>query len=76
MRDLHRKGNSRGIYSILLDGVEVGTIDGYKATDELNALATVAGVAVAATRKKRLTLKMATKHASSSAYIGTVHAVG
>lgn len=61
-------GADRGIASVQLDGVEVGTADFYAAAAVANSRRTVTGVVVATNGKKRLTLKMLTKNASSSAY--------
>jgi hypothetical protein len=67
----HNKGSDRGIYSVQLDSVEAGTIDGYNAS-ALFAVGSVAGIVVAATAKIIISLVMATKHASSSSYMGNV----
>jgi hypothetical protein len=56
----------RGIATFRLDGVSVGTIDGYSAGSVLNAIGSIAGVVVAASGKKVLSIKMATKNASST----------
>lgn len=71
----HDTASTRGIYSIRLDGVEVGTIDGYSAILIWNVRTLVAGIVVATTGKKRLTLQMATKNGSSSSYIGAIQHV-
>lgn len=67
----HQAGTSRGIYSVRIDGTQVGLIDGYGAS-EYNATGSVTGVAVATAGIKRLSLVMATKNASSSDYFGTI----
>jgi hypothetical protein len=59
-----------GIYSVQFDGVTKGTIDGYQTSTVGNLLGTVSGVSVPQTKKVRLTIKMATKNASSSNYWG------
>jgi hypothetical protein len=69
---LIKKGTDRGIYSIQLDGVEVGTVDGYSGATVRNQRGLVAGVTVATSGKKRLKLKMATKNASSTSYVGSI----
>ena len=80
----HMKGSNRGIYTIALapvavDGTvgafaDVGTVDGYNAaltvTDEA-----VTGIVVADSSIYRLRLTMATKHASSAGYRGSVSAL-
>lgn len=71
---LHEKDTDRGIYSIQIDGVEVGTIDGYAASSTSNVQTTVTGIVVATAGLKRLKLKMATKNASSSGYRGSIQA--
>ena len=71
----HYTINSGGIYSVRIDGVEVGTIDGYVDPGGPNAVGLIPGVVIATTGKKRVSLKMATKHASSSNYYGLVQHV-
>lgn len=70
-----RNSSSRGIYSVQLDGVEIGTIDGYNAADTQNQFATISGVVVAASAIVEVKLKMVTKNASASQYIGSIFAV-
>jgi hypothetical protein len=69
---LHNTGTNLGIYSVQLDSVEVGTIDGYSGASVYNVRSSVTGVSVATAGKKRLKLKMATKNASSSSYYGSI----
>lgn len=69
---MHTQNTNRGIYSVQLDGAEKGTIDGYSAALTRNVRSTVAGIAVAASGKVRLKLKMATKNASSTQYYGSI----
>jgi len=69
---MHRKSTNLGIYSVQLDGVEVGTIDGYGAAAP-NTRSSIANIVVAAAGKKRLKLKMAAKNPSSSSYFGELH---
>lgn len=71
---LHISGTGRGIYTALLDAVEVGTVDGY-ALSATNARGSITNIAVLASRKYRLKLKMATKNASSSGYQGAIQAI-
>jgi len=68
----HYTINSAGIYSVRIDGVEVGTIDGYAASGGPDHVSVVTGIAVATGGKRRVTLKMATKNASSSSYYGLI----
>lgn len=67
----HYKGTNRGISSVQLDGVEIGTIDGYSAST-VEAVSDIAGVVVAAPYKKTLKLKITGKNASSSNYFGLI----
>ncbi len=72
---LHRKDANVGIYSVQLDDVEKGTIDGYVTPAVSNVRSSVTGITVATTGKKRLSLKMLTKNASSSSYFGVISSV-
>lgn len=67
---IHTTDSNRGIYSIRVDGSQVTTLDGYSGVTIKNVGATTANFAVSLSTsvKKRLSLKMATKNASSSAY--------
>lgn len=64
----HLPFQSRGIYTVKIDGTTVGTIDGYAAslTPTHSALA---GIAIGA-GQHIVTLLMATKNASATGYIG------
>lgn len=68
---MHSKAGNRGIYSVQIDGVEGGTIDGFAAA-AANALDTITGISVANSGLKTLKLKMATKNASSSSFFGVI----
>lgn len=61
-----------GIISVQFDAVEKGTIDTYNGSATYNNRSSVTGIAVATTAKVILRLKMATKNASSSSYVGEV----
>lgn len=64
---MYRKDATYGIYTISVDGVSVGTIDGYAGVAAVSNLTSVTGIVVApGMRAVRLT--MATKNASSSNY--------
>lgn len=63
--------NNRGIYTVSIDAVSVGTIDGYTAGSVLFARSVLTGITIAS-GTRRLKLKMATKNASSSNYFGTI----
>lgn len=69
---MHRTASSRGVYSVQIDDVEVGTIDGYSAVTTENVLTSVTGIVVATPGIKKLSLKMLTKNASSSGYLGSL----
>ena len=69
---LHTKGTDRGVYSVRFDGVEKGTIDGYNASAQYNQASSVTGITVASSGKVTVALVMATKHASSSSYVGAI----
>jgi hypothetical protein len=64
-----------GIVTVALDGTSQGTLDLYSAAVTYNQSKKLTGLAVAATGKKRLTLTMATKNASSSNYVGHLTAL-
>lgn len=70
---LHRTGSNRGVYHVLIDDVEVGTIDGFGGT--ATARSSVTGFSVAWSGTHKLSLVMASKNGSSSAYYGTVGAI-
>lgn len=67
---MHATGTNRGIYTILIDDVSVGTVDGYAGVTALNTVSNVTGIVVATTGVKRVKLRMATKNASSSSFFG------
>lgn len=69
----HSKGTNRGIYTAQLDGITVGTIDGYAASTT-NGLDTTS-FTVATTGLHRIKLKMLTKNASSSSYFGIITSI-
>lgn len=70
------KFTNRGIYTALLDGASIGTLDGYDPSNLSNVVQTISGVIIPASGKRRLLLRMATKNASSSSYFGAIQAVG
>lgn len=65
---VHHKGTGRPIYTALIDAVSVGTIDGYNGSTVNNSVSSISSIAVATGGKKRLTIRAATKNASSSGY--------
>lgn len=72
----HYRDSNRGIYTVQLDGVTVGTVDGYNpgAADTVEVTG-IAGIAVSVPCKKTLKLKMASKNASSSGYYGLIQRI-
>src|SRR6266702_5348712 len=79
---LHLIGPNRGIYTVAIDGVTVGTVDGY-AADYLQSendaslskplMTTLTGIGLSGASHV-LSFTMATKNASASAYYGCVSA--
>jgi hypothetical protein len=69
---LHVTGANQGIYTITLDDIACGTIDGYSAGTAYNVRTSLTGVIVPDPRVYRLKLKMATKNASSANYQGLI----
>lgn len=67
---LYWTSSAYGIYSVQLNDVQKGTIDGYSAATVKNVRSEITSIAVGASGVQKLTLKMATKNASSSAYYG------
>lgn len=73
----HRTGTDGGMYTIEIDGVQIGTVDGYAPAAEtrITSLPSVvigAGQGTAPNVFHTVRLVMATKHASSTDYIGRV----
>lgn len=71
---MHIKASNRGIYSVQLDAVEQGTIDGYDAAGAVDTISTVTSIAVSG-GSHTWKLKMATKNASASNYYGSVQMI-
>lgn len=71
----HLPLGNRGIYTIEIDGVSVGTIDGYSAAGLAPKRDVLAGIAIAAAGQHVITLLMASKNASSSGYLGMVERI-
>lgn len=72
---LHTTGPNRGIYSVQIDDVQVGTFDGYSSGQVKNVRSSVSGISIANPGKHKLSFVMATKNASSSQFFGTVTAM-
>jgi hypothetical protein len=69
---LHVKSTTHGIFSVQIDGIEVGTADAYSASAVFNNRTSVSGVVIATAGKHRLKLKMTTKNVSSGGYFGAI----
>jgi hypothetical protein len=70
---LYATGPNRGIVSVQLDDVQVGTLDAYHALPVIkNNRASVTGITVGWTGVHKVSLVMSSKNASSSAYYGTI----
>jgi len=61
------KNTNAGIYTVVLDGVTVGTVDSYAAAQANNTITSIAGVAVSRTGKHRFGVKLPTRNASATA---------
>lgn len=73
---IHDTAANRGIYSIRIDGTQVATIDGYISPGGgPNTIVSSSTFSISATGKKRLSLKMAAKNASSAGYYGSIQHV-
>ena len=72
---VHATDTNNGIYSVQLDAVEKGTIDGYAGVTTENVYSEITGIVVASAGVKTFKVKMATKNASSSAYTGRIVSV-
>ena len=71
----HLPFQNRGIYTLRIDGSTIGTIDGY-ATGLVPTRSLLSGITIGTAGQHTLTVLMATKNASSSAYMGMMdHAV-
>lgn len=69
IRSLHYESSNRGIMNFLLDGTLVGTIDTYNVAGSVfNQMKETSTFVVTESGLKTLSLKMATKHASATAY--------
>ena len=69
---MHTTDVNRGIYTFYSDATLLGTIDGYSAATTYNVIGFITDIVVASTGKVILKIKIATKHASSSSYVGTI----
>jgi hypothetical protein len=71
---VHFAGPNRGIYHVEVDGVELGTIDGYAGSGTPDSRGVVAAT-IASPGPHDVTFRMATKNASSSGYYGLIQGV-
>lgn len=69
-----RQSTNTGIITLQQDGADMGTVDTYAAAAAA-AKVSITGWSVSTTGKKRMNLKMATKNASSSAYVLTMFGI-
>lgn len=69
----HFTGANRGIYTVAIDGVTKGLIDGYTASTGSTVDETLTGL-VLINGQHTITFTMATKNASSSNYFATISA--
>ena len=65
------KGSNRGIITVSIDGISVGTCDFYNASDIKNVVIPIIGISIATSGIKTIRLATATKNASSTAYYMT-----
>lgn len=66
---LNRKGPNLAIYTVSLDGTDVGAVDGYSATS-INGKEVVAGLTVASSGVHTLKLRVDTRNAANTASPG------
>lgn len=65
---IYTKGAGNGIYSVRLDDIEKGTVDGYAASSLFQQVSEIAGVTISESKVYDLKLLLATKNASSTGY--------
>ena len=71
----HRASTNRGVYTITVDGTDLGTqIDGY-ASALSTVKSTIQGVTLASSGAHTIRLKMAAKNATSTSFFGSPHAI-
>ncbi len=73
IRTVSNKGTDEGIYTFLVDGSAFATIDGYNAANGVNNINTATGCTVATSGLKTLSLIVATKNGSSTAYTARIN---
>lgn len=71
----HSTGTDQGIRSLQLDGVQIGTVDGYNASALTGQRAAIAGVTISESRVYSFKLKITGKNASSTNYGAIINAV-
>lgn len=65
---MYTKSSSFGIMTISIDGSSIGTVDAYAGSTEVNKISEITGITVATGGLKTVSIKIATKNASSSSY--------
>ena len=71
---LHDVDNNRGIYTVAIDGTDVGTIDGYAAAAAA-AHDTIASITLTQAGVVPIRLTMATRNGSSSNFFGSISGI-
>lgn len=69
---IHSAGPTVGIYSVLIDNIEIGTFDGYR-TATMNNQSSTLSFNRLTTGKKVLTIRMATRNVASSNFLGRIN---
>lgn len=67
---LHDKGPNRGIFTVLIDDLPVGTIDAFHGSSQINQRSSITNVSIGLTGRKTLQIVMATRNPASSNYVG------
>lgn len=72
---MHTRGTDRGVYTVYLDTTSIGTVDGYFAATARNTRSSFTGIVRSSQELVALKLKMETKNAASTNYLGSVQAI-
>lgn len=67
-----RTGADYGKIHVLIDDVDVGSVDGYSAGDVDNVVKTISSVSVGANGLKKISLKLTDKNAASGGYYAVI----
>lgn len=70
----HYQDTDAGIYTLAVDGIDRGTLDGYAAV-ATSAIGGITGISVPVGGQALITLQMKTKNASSSSYFGNLSGI-